>query len=150
MRLNPILFFPLLLWSYAVTAQDKINISASIDIATKTIDINERIVYKNNSNDTLTTIYLNDWNNAYATKNTPLAKRFTEEFNDKFHFAKSKQRGYTVITGITDHLEQPLTYSNLKEFPDVVEVQLQAPLLPQQSYDIISCLSMMLNVPMNL
>jgi hypothetical protein len=136
LRLNPILFFPLLLWSYAVTAQDKLNISASIDITTKTIDINERIVYKNNSNDTLTTIYLNDWNNAYATKNTPLAKRFTEEFNDKFHFAKSKQRGYTVITGITNHLEQPLTYSNLKEFPDVVEVQLQAPLLPQQSYDI--------------
>ena len=121
---------------YRVTAQDMLDISATIDIPTKTIDIHERIVYKNNSKDTLTTIYLNDWNNAYSTKNTPLAKRFTEEFNDKFHFAKSKQRGYTVITEIKDHSNQSLKYSNVKEFPDIVKVQLQTPLLPQQSYDI--------------
>ncbi|WP_261793636.1 gluzincin family metallopeptidase [Psychroserpens burtonensis] len=136
MRLNSVLYITFLFWSFVAIGQDKIDLVASIDVATKTIKINERIVYQNQSNDTLSAIYLNDWNNSYSTKKTPLAKRFTEEFNDKFHFAKSEQRGYTVITKIKDKLGASLTYANLKEFPDVVKVELQTPLLPNQSYDI--------------
>ena len=110
--------------------------AASLDINTKTIRIEERIIYQNESNDTLSTIFLNDWNNSYSTKNTPLAKRFTEEFNDKFHFAKSEQRGYTVITSVKDNKENELLHNNVKDFPDVITVELQTPLLPNQSYDI--------------
>ncbi|MGK0428633.1 MAG: hypothetical protein ACJARX_000287, partial [Psychroserpens sp.] len=134
--MTSVLCITLFFWSCFVIGQDKIDLAASIDVATKTIKINQRIVYQNKSTDTLSTIYLNDWNNSYSTKKTPLAKRFTEEFNDKFHFAKSEQRGYTVITKINDQLNNSLTYENLKEFPDVVKVELQTPLLPNQSYDI--------------
>nr|WP_321245996.1 metalloprotease [uncultured Psychroserpens sp.] len=136
MRLNSVLCIAFLFWSCVVIGQNSIDIAASIDVDTKTIQIKERIVYQNQSNDTLSTIFLNDWNNSYSTKKTPLAKRFTEEFNDKFHFAKSEQRGYTVITDIKDKSGNTLPYNNLKEFPDVVSVELKTPLLPNQSYDI--------------
>jgi hypothetical protein len=136
LRINSVLYITFIFWNFVAIGQDKIDLAASIDVVTKTIKINERIVYQNQSNDTLSTIYLNDWNNSYSTKKTPLAKRFTEEFNDKFHFAKSEQRGYTIITNIKDKLGTSLTYENLKEFPDVVKVELQTPLLPNQSYDI--------------
>ena len=136
MRLNSVLCIAFFFWSCVVIGQDSIDLAASIDVDTKTIQIKERIVYQNQSNDTLSTIFLNDWNNSYSTKKTPLAKRFTEEFNDKFHFAKSEQRGYTIITDIKDKLGNSLPYNNLKEFPDVVSVELKTPLLPNQSYHI--------------
>nr|WP_321227897.1 metalloprotease [uncultured Psychroserpens sp.] len=136
MKLNSFLFIALFLWSCVIIGQNKIDLNASIDVDTKTIKINQRLVYQNQSNDTLTTIYLNDWNNSYSTKNTPLAQRFTEEYNNKFHFAKSEQRGYTIITTIKDDLGHILTFSNLKESPDVIKVELQKPLLPNETYDI--------------
>ncbi|MBR9915182.1 MAG: M1 family metallopeptidase [Algicola sp.] len=137
MKLKSVLFFLLCFWSYhTVLGQNKIDLKAQFDIANKSIKINERIVYKNTSNDTLSVIYLNDWNNAYSTKQTPLAKRFTEEFSDKFHFAKSDQRGFTVVTKMLDQNENELTFSNVEAHPDVIKVQLEKPLIPQDSYDI--------------
>nr|WP_321222574.1 metalloprotease [uncultured Psychroserpens sp.] len=136
MRLKSVLFITILFWSCIAISQNKIDIAASINVDTKTINIKQQIVYQNQSNDTLSTIYLNDWNNAYSTKTTPLANRFTEEFNDKFHFAKSEQRGYTIITDIKDNNGNSLNYENLKELPDVVSVTLQTPLLPNQTYNI--------------
>jgi len=124
------------LWSFISVGQNTIDLEASIDMDTKTIKIHQRITYQNESKDTLSTIYLNNWNNAYATKKTPLAKRFTEEFNDKFHFAKSEQRGFTVITKLEDKNNNALTFSALKTHPDVVRVELQTPLLPNEFYDI--------------
>ena len=112
------------------------DIKADLDVSQKTITITQQIIYQNTSNDTLNTIFLNDWNNAYSTKKTPLAKRFTEEFNDKFHFAKSEQRGYTIITDLQDGLGNSLNYKYPETLPDVVAVELQAPLLPNAFYNI--------------
>ncbi|WP_047545731.1 metalloprotease [Psychroserpens sp. Hel_I_66] len=136
MKLSPFSCIFLLFWSCLVVGQNKIDVDAVVDIASKTITIKQSITYQNKSNDTLTSIYLNDWNNAYSTKTTPLATRFTEEFNDKFHLAKSEQRGYTSITGIRDKLNNSLTFQNKADNPDIIEVQLNQPLLPNQSYDI--------------
>lgn len=105
-------------------------------MANKTIAIHEEITYKNVSNDTLETIYFNDWNHSYSTKNTPLAIRFAEEYDSKFHFAKSEERGYTNITSIKDHLQNDLDHVRIKEHPDVVEVTLANPLYPGESYRI--------------
>ncbi|WP_204345791.1 metalloprotease [Psychroserpens algicola] len=124
------------LWSLFTFSQNSIDLKASVDIDAKTIKINQRIRYQNESNDTLSVIYLNDWNNAYSTKKTPLAKRFTEEFSDKFHFAKSEQRGFTVITKLNDEKGNALEFSDLKNHPDVIKVNLNTPLLPNESYDI--------------
>ena len=117
-------------------SQNEININATVDIETKTITVSQTITYKNETEDTLKEIYLNDWNNSYSTKETPLAKRFEEEFSTKFHLAKNEQRGYTIITSIKDDKKTTLEYNNLKAHPDVIKVILASPLQPHTSYTI--------------
>ena len=118
----------------AIIAQNTIDINAVVDVETKTISISQSIVYKNDSNDVLSEIYLNDWNNSYSTKSTPLAKRFEEEFSTKFHLAKSEQRGYTIVTSIKNKANEQLEYSNLEDHPDIIKVVLKNHLLPGESY----------------
>ncbi len=137
MRLKDVLLCSLIvLGGLLGYGQNTIDLKAKVDVDIKTIHIEQRIVYQNQSNDTLSTIYLNDWNNAYSTKKTPLAQRFTEEFNDKFHFAKSEQRGYTIVTRLMDDSGSNLNYTNLEAHPDVIEVSLAKPLLPGASYEL--------------
>ncbi|MEZ4856772.1 MAG: metalloprotease [Gelidibacter sp.] len=96
----------------------------------------QTITYQNTSQDTLKTIFLNDWNNSYSTKKTPLAQRFAEEYNTKFHFAKSEERGFTNIISIKNSAATDLSYERLKDHPDVIKVELQNVLLPNQSYQL--------------
>ena len=117
-------------------AQNAITINAILDVETKTISITQNIIYKNTTSDILSEIYLNDWNNSYSTKTTPLAKRFEEEFSTKFHLAKSEQRGYTIVTSIKDKADQQLEYNNLKKHPDVIKVVLKTPLQPGTAYNL--------------
>jgi hypothetical protein len=122
---------------YAVGfGQNAIDLKANFDIENKTIHIQQKISYHNTSNDTLKVIYLNDWNNAYSTKKTPLAKRFEEEFSLKFHLAKSEQRGYTTITTLKNNVGNNLNYSNLYEQPDIIKVELDTALIPNQYYEL--------------
>jgi len=119
-----------------ILSQNRIDLKAKFNVANKTISITEDIIYQNTSNDTLKTIYLNDWNNSYSTKTTPLAKRFAEEYDSKFHFAKSDQRGYTNVTSIKDHLQNELENARVKDHPDIIEVKLVNPIGPGDSYRI--------------
>ena len=61
-----------------VKAQHEIIINASLLPESKSIVIEQELIYENNSDSTLNEIYLNDWANSFSTKNTPLAKRFAE------------------------------------------------------------------------
>lgn len=117
--------------------QNRIDLKAHFNVPAKTIAIEEEITYKNVTNDTLTDIYLNDWNNSYSTKNTPLAKRFAEEYDSKFHFAESEERGYTNITSVKDHLKNELDFSRVKDHPDILRVTLKNTLMPGESYRIL-------------
>lgn len=128
-----------------LVGQNKMDIKANFNIPEKTITINQFITYKNTSNDTLNTIYLNDWNNSFSTKTTPLANRFTEEFNTNFHFAKNEDRGYTVIISIKDKDNNTLSFDRLEEQLDIVTVNLEQPLLPGDSYNLT--LSYILHLP---
>lgn len=118
-----------------LSGQNKIDVNAIVDIETKTISITQTIVYKNETEDTLEDIYLNDWNNSYSNKSTPLAKRFEEEFSTKFHLAKSEQRGFTLITSIEDDSDR-LDFNYLKLHPDVIKVSLNQSLKPGESYNL--------------
>lgn len=120
---------------------------AFFDVENKQIRINQTIEYFNKSNDTLDTIYLNDWINSYATKKTPLAKRFTSEFSTKFRFAKNEQRGFTVITSLKDHQNSELNFTRLERQLDVIKVELLDPLAPDQSYKI--SINYIVQVPSN-
>jgi hypothetical protein len=51
-----------------------------VNAANKTLNIQQELTYFNQSNDTLSSLILNDWNNAYSDVNTPLARRFSDEF----------------------------------------------------------------------
>ncbi len=131
-----ILIFCIFCSTSTLFGQNTIDLKAEFDVLTKTIHINQQITYKNTSYDVLNTIYLNDWNNSYSTKNTALAKRFSEEFNDKIHFAKSSERGFTKVNIIRDLSNNHLEFNALKNNPDVIKVTLNEPLLPNESYTI--------------
>ena len=98
----------------------------------KTLQIQQELTYFNESNDTLTRIVLNDWNNAFSNKNTPLAKRFSDEFYRGFHLAKEEERGSTNDLSINDANQQPILWERTKKNPDYIVVQLKEKLLPNQ------------------
>ncbi|QFZ53420.1 M1 family metallopeptidase [Oceanihabitans sp. IOP_32] len=117
----------------AVFSQNNIDLKADFDIENREISISQTIQYKNTSNDALKTIYLNDWNNSYSTKKTPLAIRFAEEYDTKFHLAENEDRGYSVITSIIQDNET-LIFNQLKNQIDVVKVELKTPVKPNETY----------------
>ena len=125
-----------IVFSTTLIAQNIIDINANVSVETKTIAITQAIVYKNESKDTLKTIYLSDWNNSYSTKSTPLAKRFEEEFSTKFHLAKDEQRGFTTIASIKNPTGNSLNFERLESHIDVIKVDLLHPVLPGESYRI--------------
>ncbi|MFD0988555.1 metalloprotease [Mariniflexile jejuense] len=108
---------------------------AIFDIENKQIRISQTIQYQNTTQDELQTIYLNDWNNSYSTKKTPLATRIADEYKNDFHLAKSKDRGFSVITSIKQNGES-LEFQQLKNQIDIIKVELKEPLKPNNSYTI--------------
>ncbi|WP_179319572.1 gluzincin family metallopeptidase [Winogradskyella helgolandensis] len=123
-----------MIFSYTLVAQNTMTITADVHVETKTITIEQTIVYKNETNDVLSTIYLNDWNHSYSTKSTPLAKRFEEEFSTKFHLAKDEERGFTKVTSIKNENATTLNFDRLEAHPDVIKVDLKKPLQAGASY----------------
>ncbi|GAA4973637.1 metalloprotease [Algibacter aquimarinus] len=108
---------------------------ADFDIENKQIKISQTIRYKNTSKDVLKTIYLNNWANSFATKKTPLAIRIADEFNNNFHLAKNKERGFSIVTSIKQK-DVDLSFQPLQEQIDVLEVELLNPIKPNESYTI--------------
>ncbi|MFD1613582.1 metalloprotease [Gelatiniphilus marinus] len=135
MKLRPFFSILFIFSSIINFSQNKIDLKADFDIENRKITISQTIQYKNTSKDILQSIYLNDWSNSYATKTTPLAIRFAEEYNNQFHLAKNEDRGYSVITSIRQN-NQPLVFSQLKNQLDVVKVDLKTPLKPNETYTI--------------
>jgi len=66
-----------------------------VDMNSNTLTIDQEITFYNQTNDTLTSIVLNDWNNAFSDRESPLGKRFSDEFYNKFQLAMEKARGGT-------------------------------------------------------
>ncbi|MGC1630996.1 MAG: metalloprotease, partial [Gelidibacter sp.] len=130
------LFSLLIFYGALMFGQNKIDIDAKFDVKNKSAKVAQTIRYQNNTNDTLKTIYLNDWNNSFSTKRTPLATRFAEEYSTKFHFATNEMRGFTNITSIKDENGKELNHNRLKQHPDILEVELSEPVLPNQYYQI--------------
>jgi len=120
-------------WSFA---QNSISLNAHLNDSTHIFTIEQELVYTNSSKDTLTQIYLNDWANAFSAKNTPLAKRFAEEFARRFRFAKPQERGATYIGSITNSRNDSLIWERPEDAQDLIRIKLYKPLLPGQSFTI--------------
>ena len=103
-----------------------------VDIEKKELTVNQELTFSNQTNDTLTNIVLNDWINGYTSKSTPLAARFSDEFERGFHLAKEKERGRTSNINILNETHAPLTWERDKNHPDVIQIRLKNNLLPNQ------------------
>lgn len=138
-----ILLVLFLLATNSFFAQHKIDIDAVVNTANQTMHMEQKVVYKNNSDQKLFQLYFHDWNNSYKSTVSPLGKRFSEDFIRRFHFAKEEDRGATVINSVKNIDGQSLTYSRPVDAPDILIVELNKALEPGEevelsfSYDLI-------------
>ncbi len=110
-------------------------LTATLDGAKKDIYIQQQFVYVNDSNDSLPELFFNDWPQAYANKNTALAKRFAEEFKKGLHLAKSHERGSTNILSVVDDHYSGITWERTRQ-KDIIKFSLNKPLAPKDSIKI--------------
>ena len=122
----------LFLIAFTTVAQHHSKLIVEVNHDKKTLNVYQELTFNNQSNDTLTSIVLNDWNNAYSDKNTPLGYRFSDEFVRSFHLASEKERGNTNTITIIDDTKSLLNWSRPDGFPDLLQFQLKNKLLPGQ------------------
>ena len=96
----------------------------------KTLLIKQILTYNNTSNDTIKYIILNDWNNAYSSKTSALAKRFSDEFIRTFHLASDSDRGKTTINSISDSNFENIAWERPNDIVDLLKINLNTPILP--------------------
>ena len=142
-----IIYLLVLFASLKQYGQNNSHLVVDVNTAKKTLVIQQEIVFFNQSQDTLSSLVLNDWNNAYSSKTTPLAKRFSDEFYRGFHLAKEEERGSTTILGITDTGKLPFVWKRTEKNPDLIVVDLKEKLAPSQK--ITLHLSYIIKVPSN-
>lgn len=126
-------------------AQHQLDVTVTLDAEAKTVQVTQKLTFHNQTTDALSDLVLNDWNNAYSDRETPLGKRFSDEFVRSFHLATEKEKGRTFDLSITDETGLPLVWQRPKGQPDLVEVQLPQPLLPGQRIQLM--LSYQLKIP---
>ncbi len=122
--------------SGCLSAQNVIDVKARLNDSTHTIGINQNIKFVNTENRELTSIYLNDWNNAFSSKSSALALRFAEDYARRFHFAKDEERGYTFINSIKNNSGTDLIWDRPGGVVDLVRIILEEPLQPGESINL--------------
>ena len=108
----------------------------AVNFELKTLNVKQDITFYNTSNDSLDVIVLNDWNNAYSTKKTPLAKRFSDEFYKGFHLAREEERGNTTILNVSDDENASIQWERTEQNPDFITLKLNQKLLPNQKIEL--------------
>ena len=127
------LFLIFFLFSGWLSAQNAINVNARLVDSLHTIEIDQQITFVNTEERELVSIYLNDWNNAFSSKTSPLGKRFAEDYARRFHFAKEEERGHTTINSISVSQGEPLEWDRPGNIEDLVRIMLKEPLAPGDS-----------------
>ena len=111
---------------------NEINITAELLTETNQIKISQEIIYYNNSNVNLDTIYLQNWANAYKNRHTLLSKRLIENYDKSLYFAKIDKRGYSEIQNIKCN-NQSVKWKELEKAIDIVKINLPQTLKPNDS-----------------
>jgi hypothetical protein len=128
-------------------AQHKSKLTVTVDHEKSVLGVYQELTYNNQTNDTIKTIVLNDWNNAYADKNSPLGERFSDEFVRMFHLATDKERGNTNTITIIDSNKSLLNWNRPENGHDLIEFELKNPILSKQTATFT--LSYFLKIPSN-
>jgi len=117
----------------SIFGQHDMKIEAILDAEKNIVTIKHRINYQNNSDDSLSELYFNDWTSSFSSPTTPLANRFVDEFSNALLSVKPKDRGYTKITKIQNSAGNTIDHTYLKNHPDIFKVTLETALLPNAS-----------------
>ncbi len=144
-KIHHLLLLLVLLSSIQLAAQHHSNLTVEVDGDKKLLSVYHELTYNNQTNDTIATIILNDWNNAYSSRETPLGKRFSDEFVRSFHLATTKEKGSTYNLIISDENKALLTWERPTDAPDLIQLQLKNKILPNQKATFI--LSYVLKIP---
>ena len=129
-----LIVFGLMLLGGNIFAQHSTTIKAVLNDSTKVLYIQQRLEYFNKSKDTLKEIYLNDWMNAFSDTRTPLARRFFEDYDRNFHFARKEKRGGTTINSISTPSSESLIWTRPPDHPDLLVVEPGHDILPGEKF----------------
>ena len=110
-------------------------IDVTLNDKQKTLDAFEKMVYTNNSPDTLNFIWFHLWPNAYKNDKTAFTDQQLELGNTAFYFSNKEQRGYVnrldfKVDGITSKIEDHPQYI------DIIKLVLPKPLAPHEKITI--------------
>jgi hypothetical protein len=109
------IYFILFLGVAEVSAQkDSIYIEARLSSDKKTLDVNQDLVYYNNSGKDLNTVKLLNWVSAYNRRGTSLVYRKLEDRNTDLHFAKKEELGKLLNLQIKNP-DQEITVSDISD-----------------------------------
>jgi len=117
------------------SANNSIVIDASIDTLTNVITGVQKIVYNNNSSETLDVIYLHAWPASYRNRNTILGKRSRENRKKDFYFAQPQDKG-NIYDFLFEVDEDTLIWSYTNHSHDIIELELNEPLIAGNSITI--------------
>lgn len=122
--------------SFTLKAQkSSVHINAKLNPKNNFLKVQQKIVYYNKSNDTLSSIYLHNWANSFKNNKTPLGKRFIDDYEKDFYFANEKDKGYSKIHNLAINYKKTF-FKELKNQPDIIKIALNKPLIPKDSITI--------------
>lgn len=119
----------------SVAQSHQIEMLVRLDDSKDILEIRQKTIFHNSSNDTLREIFFHNWNNSYKNRKSPLTNRLIDDYDRSLYFAKPKDRGFTKIENITVDFEQ-LEFDEFSNQNDILKVILNKPLLPKKSVEI--------------
>ena len=130
------IIIPFLLLTFVLSEKDYFqqhvayDISVELDEEAHTLSAYEKIIYTNNSLDTLNFIWFHLWPNAYKNDSSALAHQFLRLGSTRFKYTKEKDRGYIdsldfSVNGIS------MEWEFHPKWIDVAKVFLPNPLMPK-------------------
>jgi len=121
---------------YVNGQEHQISIDAQLDDKENILQIKQRIIFSNDSDATLTEIYLHNWANSYKNNKAPLSKRLIEDYDKSLYFANEKDRGFTSINNLTVNFETVSFLELENNQIDVIKIQLNKSIKPKESVEI--------------
>lgn len=95
----------------------------------------EKIIYTNNSPDTLNSIYIHLWPNAYKNDRTKFCEQQVQQGKTAFYFSPEKDKGY--IDSIAFSIDgYRVDFDYVTGNTDIAIIQLPKPLLPKASLNL--------------
>lgn len=133
MRLYGLTFLFFLLFStFSLKAQHHSELDVRLKSDEAVLVVYQNLTFENTSEIPLKKIILNDWNNAFSSKNSALARRFSDEFVRNFYYASESELGKTTIYSLTDINDKPLEHYRVEKQIDLIEVYLKEFLNPNE------------------